>query len=73
MISYEPLWKTMKKKGVTSYKLIYQYKVSSNTIRRMKKQKNVTLNTINDLCNILQCNVSEVIEFTPDEEIEEKE
>lgn len=26
MISFEPLWKTMKKKGISQYKLIKEYK-----------------------------------------------
>ena len=37
MISYEPLFETMQKKGITEYNLIYKQGMSANTIHRIKK------------------------------------
>lgn len=69
MITYDRLWSTMKKKGITQYKLIMQYKISRGQIARLKKNHNVNTNTLNTLCNILDCNIEDIIEFTKDENI----
>jgi DNA-binding Xre family transcriptional regulator len=66
VITFEPLWDTLKRKGVSQYALIKQYGVSTGTMDALRKNRSVTLNTLNDLCNILQCEVSDVIRFIPD-------
>ena len=66
VISYEPLWKTMKLKGATTYTLQYKgdvYNVSSSTIRRLKAGESVSTNTLDTLCKILKCSIPEIIEF----------
>lgn len=67
MITFEPLWTTLKRKGISQYALIKQYGVSTGTLDALRKNRSVTLNTLNDLCNILQCEISDVIKFVPDE------
>lgn len=66
MITFEPLWDTLKRKGVSQYALIKQYGISTGTMDALRKNRSVTLNTLNDLCSILQCEVSDVIRFIPD-------
>lgn len=66
MITFEPLWDTLKRKGVSQYALIKQYGISTGTVDSLRKNRSVTLNTLNDLCSILQCEVSDVIRFVPD-------
>lgn len=68
MISFEPLWRTMKEKDISVYKLLEVYKFSHGTYDSIKKNKNVTLNTIDQLCKILQCNVSDIVEYKESEE-----
>ena len=68
MITFDPLWETMKRKNVTIYKLINTYHISRSTIDKLRHNKNVTIATLNNLCNILECDVSEIIEWTKDEE-----
>lgn len=63
MIIYDPLWKTMKKKGISTYVLINEYHISSSTIHRLRHNKGVTTQLIDDLCIILQCNVSDIMTF----------
>ena len=46
MISYEPLWRTMKEKGVTTYTLIYKMGFSAYTITNLKRNKSITMNTL---------------------------
>ncbi|MDO4466567.1 MAG: helix-turn-helix transcriptional regulator [Bacillota bacterium] len=67
MITFEPFWKTLKKKEISQYSLIKNYGVSTGTLDAIRKNKSITLITLNDLCNILQCQPSEIIQFEPDE------
>ena len=63
MISYEPFWETLKKKNITTYTLIYKHGISSATIDRIKKGGGISTAKINDLCQILDCNVQDVIKY----------
>ncbi len=63
MISYEPLWKTMKEKGVTTYTLIYKLGFSPNTIQNLKRNRSITAYTLEKLCSFLECTPNDVIEF----------
>jgi len=66
MIDYSPLWKTMKEKQVSQYRLITKYGFSSGQINRLKKNKYVSTHTIGVLCTILKCSVEDVMEFHMD-------
>ena len=68
MISYEPLWKTMKAKGVTTYTLIYKMGFSAYTITNLKRNKSITMNTMEKLCKVLQCTPNDIVTFTEDKE-----
>ncbi len=67
MISYKPLYETMKRKGVTTYKLINNFGVSRSLIDRLKHNKPITTVTIDDLCKILDCQVEDILEYQNDE------
>ena len=66
MISYDPLWRTMKEKGVTKYTLIYKHGFSAYTITNLRKNKSITMNTLEKLCKVLECTPNEIVEFTED-------
>mgnify|MGYP002799118633 FL=1 len=70
LIIYDPLWKTMKEKGITTYKLIKTYSFSKVTLDSLKHNRNISTATLNDLCEILSCNVEEVLCYRPDNVIE---
>ncbi len=67
MISYDPLWATMAKKGVSTYALIKNYNFSKGTLDRLKHDRPITTVTLDDLCRILDCAVSDIIEYRTDE------
>ncbi len=67
MISYAPFWETLKRKGVSQYKLIKEYGVSTGTLDALRKNQSVTMNTLEDLCKILNCSISEIVEVRPDQ------
>lgn len=60
MISYEPLWNTLKEKNVSQYQLINQYKVSAGQLSRLRKNANVPTHTLDVLCEILGCELHEI-------------
>ncbi len=66
MISYEPFYNTMKKKNMTTYKLIKEYNVSRSLIDRLKHNKPISTVTIDDLCRMLSCNVEDILVYTED-------
>ena len=71
MISYAPLWRTMEKKGATTYTLRNKgrdYNVSGSTVRRLKADQSVSTNTLDTICKILGCTVEDIVEYIPDEE-----
>lgn len=74
MITFDPLWATLKEKNISKYKLINTYGLSRGTLNSLMHNQNVTMNTLNWLCEILQCDITQIIRYTPDEEtIESKE
>ena len=68
MISYEPLWQTMARLGATPYTLQVKGQISSTTIRRLKTGQSVSTNTIDALCKLLECSLTDVLAFLPDDE-----
>ena len=68
MISFAPLWETMKKQSVTTYDLIYKNGISSNTVHRIKNNSAITTKTLDELCFILNCKVSDIIIYIESEE-----
>lgn len=71
MISYEPLWKTLKEKQVSQYELINTHHVSTGTLDAFRKNKSVTINTLHDICKILDCRIQDVVIFIKEEENQE--
>ena len=66
IIVYDPLWATMKRKGITTYTLIKHYSFSRGTLDSLKQNRNISTATLNDLCNILQSEVEDIWRHIPD-------
>lgn len=67
MIVYDRLFETMKKKGISQYKLINDYKFSRGQLSRIKHNENVNTFTLNRLCEILDCNIEDIMEYRKEE------
>ena len=67
MITYDRLWQTMKQRGVSQYDLYTHYIVNRSQLNRLRHNENVEINTIDRLCNILQCRVEDIMEHFPDD------
>ena len=66
MISYEPLWETMRRRRATTYTLQVKGGISSSTIRRLKAGESVSTNTLDVLCRILQCEIGDILTYKED-------
>lgn len=66
MISYEPFYNTLKEKNISTYKLIKEYNISRGLLDRLRHNKPISTVTLNDLCNILDCNVQDIMTFIKD-------
>ncbi len=66
MISYSPLWDTMRKKGVSQYALLKNGTLDNKTLDSLKKGKNITLLTLERICKALECAPQDVVEFIDD-------
>ena len=63
MISYAPFYETLKKKGITTYKLINTFGVSRSLIDRLKHNKPISTVTLNDLCGFLDCKIEDILVY----------
>ncbi len=64
MICYDPLWKTMESKNITTYTLIYKLGFSPQKIQNLKHNKSITIYTLEKLCRVLRCTPNDVLKFT---------
>lgn len=62
MIEYSRLWNTMKNKGISQYSLIKTYGISPGQITRLKRNESVSTHTIDIFCEILDCNVEDIMQ-----------
>ena len=62
MIKYDKLWNTMNRKDVSQYRLLKEG-ISNSTLDRLKKNETVTTDTLDKLCNILNCKVEDIVEY----------
>ena len=67
MISFAPLFKTMKEKNISSYRL-EKLGFSRATYYSIQQGNSISTNTVNQLCKLLKCEVSDVMEFIDEDE-----
>lgn len=67
MMTFAPLWRTMRARGVSQYTLIKKYGVSPGQLTRLKRDESVSTHTVEQFCRILNCRVEDVLEYLPDE------
>ncbi len=65
MIEYGPFWETLRSSSETTYTLINKHHISSAIIDKLRKNKPLNTTTINDLCRILKCDISDIARYIP--------
>ena len=62
IFDYRPLWDTMRKNGVSQYQLL-KGGIDNKTLDALKKNKNITMVTLEKLCRIVGCTPNDVVRF----------
>jgi DNA-binding Xre family transcriptional regulator len=62
MVDYSPLWNTLKERGITQYYLL-KNGIDNKTLDSLKKNKNITMLTLEKLCTIIDCTPNDVVRF----------
>ena len=66
MIRYDPLWRTLKAKNISQYRLIKDYGIDKAQLQRLRDNRVVKTMILDTLCTILDCRIEDVVEFVPD-------
>jgi DNA-binding Xre family transcriptional regulator len=72
MISYKKLWHLLLDKDLKKKDLITLAGVSSYTISKLNRGDNVTTDVLQRICKGLDCGLSDIMEFVPDESDEDE-
>lgn len=67
-ISYNKLWKLLIDKKMSTAELRKAADIAPNTLTRMKKDQEVTMQVLERICKVLQTDFGEIIEYHPDNE-----
>ena len=66
MITFDKLWTTMEKRGVSTYQLREKCGIDSKTVRRLRANDNMETKTLDKLCRVLSCSIEDIMEYRPD-------
>ena len=66
MISYNKLWKLLIDKGMTKTQLRQLAGFSTATLAKLSKNQNVNTDTLDNICRVLECDISDIIEYVKD-------
>ena len=62
-ISYDKLWKLMIDKKINKTRLIQKAEISSNAMAKLGKNESVQLEVLLKICDVLDCNIEDIVEF----------
>lgn len=65
-VSYKKLFHLLIEKDMTNAQLMQECGFSANIITRLKRNGYISLDSIESICNVLQCGVDEILEFVSD-------
>lgn len=65
MIIYDRLWNYLKLKGISQNTLMREYGISTSQLHRLRKNLVVYTSTLDRLCDILDCDLNDIVEYIP--------
>lgn len=65
-VSYRRLFTMLDERGLKKY-FLRQNGINPKVVDSLSKNKNVNVSSIMDLCKILDCQPSDIMEYIPDE------
>ena len=69
LISYNKLWKLLVDKKMSKADLRKAAGIAPNTLTRLRRDEEVTLTVLYKICNTLDVNIGDIMEFLPEEEV----
>ncbi len=66
-VRYDRLFHLLIDKKMTNAQLAEKAQVSANIISRLKKDQYISMESIEKLCNALDCGLDDIMEFVKDE------
>ena len=66
-IRYNKLQKLMKERGLSTYKIRKEKIISESTLQNIRNNKSITTDAIAKLCDALDCQPGDILEYVPDE------
>ncbi len=70
--SYNRLWIMLINKGMKRTDLLKVAGINSSALAKMGKNLPVTMDALGKICNAFQCNIEDIVEFLPDEDVVSK-
>lgn len=71
-IKYNKLWKKLIDENMMKVELRDRAGITTNVLAKLGKNEHVSTQVLEKVCNVLHCEIQDVMEFVPDEEREEK-
>ena len=62
-ISYDKLWKILIDKKMNKTQLKETAGISTNAVAKLGRNESVSLDTLEKICKLLQCNIWDIVEF----------
>lgn len=72
-IRYNRLWKKLIDENMMKIDLREKAGITTNALAKLGKNEHVNTQILERICNVLDCNIQDIMEFVPDEESEEKQ
>ena len=71
-IRYNKLWKKLIDENMMKVELRDQAGITTNALAKLGKNEHVSTQVLEKVCNVLHCEIQDIMEFVPDKEIKEK-
>lgn len=68
-VNFEKYFKLAEEKGITYSQILKEANISGNVLTRMRRNEYVSLESIEKICRALECDIYDILEFLPEEEI----
>lgn len=72
-VYYNKLFKLLIDEKMSNAELAERAGFSANIITRLKRDRYVSLESIEKICNVLKCSVDDVLEFVPNGLVQQEE
>lgn len=66
-LSYNKLWKLLIDKGIKKMELRDMLGISNSTLAKMGKNEPIALSVIEKMCDVLKCDIGDIVEHIPDQ------